>query len=275
MWATSRLVLEVLCTQLPSRCIPVCRLTPRDSPSPDTYIIISAYSITSAYISSGQCTTSSGNAITLQTPFSLTKPSATDSALFQVVAETSFINFLGFSSCSGSGQKIVPTALVSATPYKITATASALGNTASSMNITSSTSKSLITPHSTGIISTPSSSSIPTSKPNQQTIKILAGVAVPLGSIAISALGISLWRIYRQRRHAKTVNQNLPNQTDSPAFLQRKAELEAEERQRSELHGEDVRHELVTRESRSELHGGARWQELRGEEHSRELEAST
>ena len=59
------------------------------------------------------------------------------------------------------------------------------------------------------------------------------------------------------------------------AFLQQKAELEAEQRRRHEMHEEDVRLELETRETRPELHGGRRWQELRSQEHSRELEAST
>ncbi len=51
--------------------------------------------------------------------------------------------------------------------------------------------------------------------------------------------------------------------------------VEAVERRRYELHAEDIRHQLETRENSCELHGGVRRQELRGEEHSRELEATT
>jgi len=86
----------------------------------------------------------------------------------------------------------------------------------------------------------------------------------------LSALGISLLRIYRKQRHTNTVDQDA--QEDSLAFLQRKAELEAKERSRYELPALDIRHELETREIRPELHGGLTWQELRGAEHSRELE---
>ena len=100
-------------------------------------------------------------------------------------------------------------------------------------------------------------------------------VAIPICSVALVVFGVVLWRGRQKRRHTESTNRNVQSEDDSLAFLQRKAELEAEERRRYELLAEDVRHELETREIRPELHGGVRRQELRGEEHSRELEAST
>ena len=59
------------------------------------------------------------------------------------------------------------------------------------------------------------------------------------------------------------------------AFLQRKAELDAEEIRRHELDAEDVRHELETTENMPGLHGGAVRQEVSGKEFSQELEMPT
>ena len=96
---------------------------------------------------------------------------------------------------------------------------------------------------------------------------------MPICASAFVVFAIVLWRTRQKRRRKNSANQD--SQDDSPAFLQRKAELEAAERGRYEVHGEDVRYELETQETRSELHGGVRRQELRGEEHSLELEAYT
>lgn len=215
-----------------------------------------------------------GSVVTLPTPYSVPKPSTIESALFQEAAGSSFLNWLGFNPCRGGGQTISSTGTILTTTNAV---ASAPGIAASSISTTNSTSQPLTRPPLTDSISTPSSlpTPIPIPKPSQKNVKLAVGVAVPLGSITISALVVFLWRVHHQRRHVAITSQVPQNEEDSLAFLQRKAELEAEERRRYELHAGDIRHEMETRENRSELHGGARRQELRGEEHSRELPAST
>ena len=229
-----------------------------------TYIVITAYSITSAYPISGTCVTSSGRPISISTPFSLSKPSTTDSAQFQAAAESSFVRFLGFNGCIGAIQPSELVAIRNATQTN--------SDTAASLRNADSSSQLLTTTLSTNTIASPSSSSGPIHGMGQRNARIVVGVTIPIGSIAALVLGISLWRNYRKRRHIQPTNQ-IPQNQDSIAFLQQKAELEAQERRRCELHEEDIRHELEMNERRPELHGGRRWQELRSEEHSRELEA--
>ena len=187
----------------------------------------------------------------MDTPFSFSKPSTTDLAQFQGSAESSFINFLGFTSCSVG---IQPTALV--TIRNVTTTSQPL----TSLLLTNTTAP-------------PSSSSSPDRGKNQKNVRVAVGVTVPIGSVAALVLGIFFWRNYQRRCHSESGSQSPRNPDDSMAFPQQKEELEAEQR-RHEMH-EDVRLELETRETRPELHGGRRWQELRSQEHSRELEAST
>ena len=274
-------------------------LIPERSSPTGTYIVFTAYSVTSAYGSSGQCFTTSNSPITLATPFSLTKPSITDSVSFQAAAETSFVNYLRFSTCSGRGQSVQASRLVPVSgvlPMTIT-TSGILGlngvlptstipilvpvvNASTSSTVDASlitpanaTSQPPTSPLLTNTISTPSSSTAPTPKSNPTSGKAAAGAAEAIGSIALLVIGVFLWRRYRKYFKKPLLRGSLQ---DGPLpFLQRKAELEAEERRRHELHDGDTRPELETREVRPELHGGVRWQELRGEEHSQELEART
>ena len=119
-----------------------------------------------------------------------------------------------------------------------------------------------------------SSSPRPTTRADRVETRLVIGITVLIGVMALIVLGILVLLSYRERlRRAKTGSKNSLSQDDSIAFLQRKAELEAEERRRYELHGEDLRPELETRELRSEIYGGNGRQELRSKEHSRELEA--
>ncbi len=277
MRANSPSLLEVPCTRQPKvpPYIRVCRLTTGGSSPPGTYIIFSAYTITSDYLLSGQCITTTGSPIILPSPFSVAKSSATNSTLFQVAAESSFVHFLGFTTCSGGTENVPPTAhspalMDTTVPTQITATLTSISN---------STPQQLTTPPLTNSVSTSLTLStpihIPVPRPSQKDAKLAVGVAVPLGSVAISALAVLLWRSRRQRRHANSANPNSSDEDDSPAFLQRKAELAAEERRRYELQTKDTRHELKTRKSRSELNDEVRRQKLRGEEHSPELEATT
>ena len=110
--------------------------------------------------------------------------------------------------------------------------------------------------------------------------KIVIGLAVLWPIIT----GLASLRLLHRRRKAKNASgaQSTPSQNEQP-YLQQKGELEAEERMRFELYSESVRPEL---EGENEIHeicigaasGKAGYQgsicrpELRGDEHSKELE---
>ena len=74
--------------------------------------ISAAYSITSAFTSNGLCVTSSGTAIQVSPAYSETLSSANGRVTLDANGQQSFINYLGFSSCSGGGENVVATALL-------------------------------------------------------------------------------------------------------------------------------------------------------------------
>lgn len=74
-----------------------------------------AYSITSAYSSNGVCITTSGAPVTLSSAYTETLVSANGQVVLDANGEKAFINFLGFSTCSGGGENVVPTALIQIT----------------------------------------------------------------------------------------------------------------------------------------------------------------
>lgn len=81
-----------------------------------------AYSITSAYTSNGICFTTSGSKIVLSSAYSEVLPSANGKVTLDANGQQSFIDFLGFSTCSGGGENIVPTALIQVTNTTATQT---------------------------------------------------------------------------------------------------------------------------------------------------------
>ena len=74
-----------------------------------------AYSITSAYASNGVCITTSGPPVTLSSAYTETLVSANGQVVLDANGEKAFIDFLGFSTCSGGGENVVPTALIQIT----------------------------------------------------------------------------------------------------------------------------------------------------------------
>ena len=77
--------------------------------------VYAAYSITSAYSSNGVCITTSGAPVTLSSAYTETLVSANGQVVLDANGEKSFIDFLGFSTCSGGGENVVPTALIQVT----------------------------------------------------------------------------------------------------------------------------------------------------------------
>lgn len=68
--------------------------------------------MTSAFTSNGVCVTTSGSAITLTSAYSEVLPSADGQVTIDTDGQQGFINFLGFTTCSGGGENFVPTALL-------------------------------------------------------------------------------------------------------------------------------------------------------------------
>ena len=71
-----------------------------------------AYSITSAYKSNGVCITTSGAPVKLSSAYTETLVSANGQVVLDANGEKAFIDFLGFSTCSGGGENVNPTALI-------------------------------------------------------------------------------------------------------------------------------------------------------------------
>ena len=240
------------------------------SSSLDTYIVFSTYSITTCYSSNKQCVISSGSSVILTSSYSLTKSLNIDSALFQEMTESLFVNLLEFTSCSDDRENVVSTSLATAISDTTNLTVSVSRIVISLTTVINSISESLTSSSSMNITLKPVSFLNSTLKFHQKDAKLTIDIAVSIDSIALFALEISLLRIYRKQRHTNTVDQDA--QENSLAFLQRKVELEAKERSRYELLTLDIRHELETRKIRLELHDELTWQKLRDAEHSQELE---
>ena len=90
--------------------------------SPTAYNVFTAYSVTSATLSDGICVTDKGSAITLSSAYTEILSSASGQVHLDQNGEEQFINFLGFTSCSGGGESVVPTALVQVTNVTATTT---------------------------------------------------------------------------------------------------------------------------------------------------------
>ena len=83
-----------------------------------------AYSITSAYTSNGICVTTSGPPIQVSPAYSETLTSANGRVTLDVNGQQSFIDYLGFSTCSGGGENVIPTALIQVQNTTMTTTSS-------------------------------------------------------------------------------------------------------------------------------------------------------
>ncbi|MCJ1356011.1 MAG: hypothetical protein MMC33_006005 [Icmadophila ericetorum] len=108
--------------------------------SPTAYNVFTAYSITSAFLSDGVCTTTSGPPIQLSSAFSVKVPSGTAGADFAISAESDFINFLSFTSCSPGGENQVTSPHAPVTTVTVTSALTASFTPQPQMQSTSSAS---------------------------------------------------------------------------------------------------------------------------------------
>ena len=268
--------------------------------TPTSYILFTAYSITSAYTLNGLCVTTSGSSISLSPAFSITIPATVDSTAYSSSVGSLFEDHLGFSTCEGNGMQA---SIVSLTPLVEVGigTSSPFATLLQVANATSS-------PLSTNVPTT-SPSSAPHNSSSSPTIissaenispgfstrdKAATGVVVPVVAIISFILGVIYLRSRRRRFQNRSHSGNGladPSEEAQP-YLQQKAELEAEEKRRLELEAVEVRYEMDGGNDRNNLLApgeGVRneidtiarppmpslreRQELRGEECSKELEA--
>ncbi|KAM0799753.1 hypothetical protein BDR22DRAFT_854063 [Usnea florida] len=246
----------------------------------ESFLLFTAYNIGSQYLSNGICTFTLGEFVTVSPVFSVSQPTTFNTTEFLSTATDSFTDHIGFASCEEPGE------VVTVAPATVTATP-----TASIPSLLTSVKSNLTQPNPTGT-TTPNGTStqpVPTqsSRSHDKTVKVANAVAF---SIAFLALALLAFFVYKRRKAQKTSkeesedgspqNHGSPHHEDTEPYLQQKAELEAEETRKHELEARERRFEMGSDGERYELPAGERdsmkrtMQELRGEEHSTELEAS-
>lgn len=95
--------------------------------SPTAYNVFTAYSVTSATLSDGICVTNKGDKIELTSAYTEILSSASGKVYLDQNGEQQFIDYLGFTTCSGGGESVVPTALVQVTNVTATMTSTNTG----------------------------------------------------------------------------------------------------------------------------------------------------
>ena len=238
-----------------------------------SYIVFTAYSITSEYSTNGRCLTTTGVPVQAVPPYSILRPPSTPASDFVSIAGSSFLDYLGFSSCSGPAEDVIP----------INLTPTTLANGSVSF-VTSSLPSANSTSTKASISGTSTVKPVPGSR--HQTLdeqaKIGMGIAIPFGVGALLSLALLLWRRYRKDKGAKVATAEHVASEGVQPYLQQKPELESEEKRKQELDAEERRYELdgenrtheMSDRSSSALPVSGVLQELRGEEHARELGVS-
>lgn len=214
----------------------------------------------------------------LKEAYTVTSPATIPSSAFQAYLISEFIDYLGLT-CIGLGEELDPTPLEpfpNITVMAVTsASLSASANSTTSQPLHSSNAtKSSVTP----LLDEPS--------------KIGIGVGASAAALILISLAALIWRKRRFRSAAitaknqgKTENRRegtSASEGENQPYLQQKAELEAEERRKYELEARQKIHELDGGTEIREIPAGTHEhrlavmrsrQELRGGEHSQELDA--
>lgn len=239
-----------------------------------TAVILTAFSITSAYLSNGFCITTSGGPVMLTEAHTITSPTIIPSSAFQAYVVSEFIDFLGSSACSGIGVKVLPTPPVTVEAVTSTSLPAGANSTTSPTLHSSNATKPIVTPQL------------------EEPTKIGIGVGASSAALILVFLIALLWRKRRLRSAAINAGDqgNTENrqektpasQGDGQPYLQPKPELEAEEQQKHELEARQRIYELDGETGIKEIPAGTfehrlavmrSRQELRGGEHGQELDS--
>ena len=252
----------------------------------ESFLIYTAYNTGSQYLRNGFCTYTLGELVYLSPAFSVSQPATLDPTDLSIIAKESFIDYLGFSGCIWTGNvngkvvNVAPATVTAAPASSISSLSTPITSARNqNQNLTQSDPTRTHSPNQT------STQPVPTqpSGSHQKTIKVATGVACP---IAILGLALLAFLVHKRRKaptalkqeaeDASSQNKGSPHEDTQP-YLQRKAELEAEEKQKHELEARERRFEMGGEGERYELPTAERdsmrrtTQELRGEEHSAEL----
>ena len=219
---------------------------------------------------------------------SITKPAAANPTTFGSSVTSLFRSYIGFSSCNGNGGQveIVATNLIQINNVTLNTISSSLPplTAAPSLYTTVPSSAS----NNGSLIPTISSAANNVSSGFTTKDKAATGVVVPLVAIIAFVTGV-IFHLRRRRKRDLSGKGADGSEEETQPYLQRKAELEAEEKRRLELEAVDVRYEMDGQNNMNEMPADVRneidtiarpqisslkeRQELRGEECSRELEA--
>lgn len=248
-----------------------------------TYVIFTAYSITTAYFSNGVCTTILGGPITLPTPYSILKPATPfDTDLFRSSARLRFQNYLGLSGCTAGETSATPTASVQvvlttdakgALPVHLSTLIPSTNSTSQLRQSASAASSQATSTNLGSEVSRPTGSSL---QDRSASVKINIGVILPLSIIALllicSLLTFAVFRFKRCARRRKACSSDrIGSKKDSPPYFQQKSELHGDEC-RYEMPAEHKRHEVEAEEMRHQLQADERL-ELEACHSRHELEA--
>ena len=277
------------------------------SPPLPSLIVFNAYSVTSAYISSGVCVTTSGRPITLPTPYSFAQKTPLPSSILRASALSAFVEYLGFTTCVGGGEPAGPETLVADGSVLRTGTA-ALAHVDSVLRISPATlvpvdsvlrtsqSVHILIPSPTKLFNSsvtstlsslqtsPSASAVQRAKPStglSSSTKIGIGIGGSTAGTIILLLAIRDFLRYRKRKNGDRAEKQEATSGEPQPYFQQKGELEDEARRRHELEAAERRYELeeniVNEMPTLEMdndRSADRRQELIGEEHCKELDGS-
>ncbi|MCJ1426755.1 hypothetical protein MMC29_004658 [Sticta canariensis] len=254
------------------------------APTPTTYVIIRAYSITSAYFLNGVCTTVSGSAITLPTPYSLLKPATPyDVESFRSNGNLMLQSYAGFTGCSAGGTGVMHTEYLYTTDTtgappttSIVRTGLAASTTSVSLitSIVSTNSTSQLRQSASAVSTRASSIGLGSDLPRLTTlslgglpaeVKIVIGVVIPLVVVALLCFLRSVFLRYKHCARGRKASryEDTDGKKDSLPYFQ----------QKPELHGDQCRHELPAEHKWLEVQAEEMRHQLHADERRLELEA--
>ncbi|KAI4213356.1 MAG: hypothetical protein LQ351_004097 [Letrouitia transgressa] len=235
---------------------------------PSTYLVFQFYTIRSDYFSEGNCI-STDKTGSLTSAFSILRPSDANTKAFQGTAELSFIDFLGFTTCTrkmtptietlGADISFVTAPLISTVSRPESSEPQNFQNMIRSSPIDTATttlaSSASDRPRSSLQSSTiePTGGSAVTTAPNESLStgpKIGIGIGVPVFAFSLLLLGYLLWQ---RRRNLKQKLNRQPEELDNDSMYHGvPQEIHAETR-RLEVEGDGGIHELVDFERQYKL----------------------
>ena len=204
--------------------------------------------------------------------FSVSQPATFNTTEFLSTATDSFTNHLGLASCSRPGR------VVNVAPATVTAPPTA--------SIPSLLTPVNYSPKQNSTQANPTGTTTPDGDFQSPVATVATAVAIPVALLVTTLLAFLIHKHQKAEQKLKeeagdAISQKQgPPREDTQPYLRRKAELEAEEKQKHELEARERRYEIGSEGERHELPAGERdsmkptTQELRGEEHSAELGTS-